>query len=243
MVDSTRTKAELLAIFADNQASGEITEQDLRDFIVTLFTPKDLITLKAGTVTEAPLKFQNGNTLTTPQEGTMEYHDGHWYLTNGSRKVIDMSTGIKVDTTTVVNDATEQVVYSYTIPANSLHNNERIFADVSGSFTNASAADDFIMRAKINGVTVHTIERIGGNATNSGWKLQMEGTIRTIGASGSFIDMIRFEDGSSIFTEALDTVSPLDTTADILYEVTVQWGAAKAGNTFSCTQGLMSFKH
>jgi len=243
MVDVTRTKAELLAIFADNQASGEITEQDLRDFIMTLYDPKDGITLPAGTISKAPIQFKDGPLLTTPQNGTIEYSEGHWWITNGSRKVIDVSEGIKLDTTTVVNDNTEQLLYSHILPANSLHASERIFSDVSGSYSNDSASDDFYITVKINGGVVHTINRVGGNVTNSGWSLQMEGTMRNIGASGSFIDIILFKDGDSMFTEALATESPLDTSTDILYEVYVQWINAKTDNTFSCTQGSMSFKH
>ena len=243
MVDLTRTKAELLNIFADGQASGEITEQDLRDFIATLFNPKDGITLPASTNVMPALRFNNGVLLTTPQDGVMEYSDGHWYITNGSRKVIDVSDGIKLDTTTVTNDNTEQLLYSYTLDANTIHLTERIYADISGSYTNDSASDDFTIRAKINGTTVHTINRIGGNVSNSGWKLQMEGTMRSIGASGSFIDMITFTDGDGVYTEALDVASPLDTSVDVVYEVFVQWDNAKVGNTFSCTQGTMSFKH
>ena len=244
MVDVTRTKAELLAIFAEAQASGSITEQDLRDLVMTIYDPKDGITLPDNTISKAAFKLGgNGSLLTTPQAGVMEYVNGHWYLTNGSRKVVDMSDGIKLDTTTVANDATEQLLYSYTINANSLHLTERIFADISGSYSNDSASDDFNIIVKINGGVVHTIGRVGGNVSNSGWKLQMEGTMRAIGASGSFIDMIRFEDGTNIFTEATAVEAAIDTTTDILYEVFVQWGAAKVGNTFSCTQGTMSFKH
>ena len=55
--------------------------------------------------------------------------------------------------------------------------------------------------------------------------------------------MIRFEDGESIVSIATDTENTIDTTTDITFEVTVQWGAAKTGNTISCTQGTISFRH
>jgi hypothetical protein len=37
VVDSVRTEAELLALFADGQAPGSITPQDVRDFIVSIY--------------------------------------------------------------------------------------------------------------------------------------------------------------------------------------------------------------
>lgn len=243
MVDTTKTKAELLNIFRDGQETGSISEQDLRDFIMTLYDPKDGTTIPAGTLTEAGLKLTEGVRLTTPQDGAFEYADGHLYFINGSRKSFDMSDGVKTDTTTVTNTITETIVFSHTIVPDALHLDERVFADVSGSYSNDSASDDFVIRAKINGVTVHTINRTGGNVTNSGWKLQMEGTIRSIGVSGSFIDLMRFEDGTNIYTEALAAPGPIDTTIATVYEVTVEWGAAKTGNTFSCTQGSVSYQH
>ena len=39
MVDTVRTQAELLTIFMDGQAANSITEQDMRDFIVS-HTPR-----------------------------------------------------------------------------------------------------------------------------------------------------------------------------------------------------------
>ena len=243
MTDTTKTKAELLQIFRDGQETGSITEQDLRDFIVTLFNLKDGLTLAPGTNVDAPLTFQVGELLEPPVPGTMEYVGDHWFLTNGSRKVIDMSDGIKLDTTTVVNDNTERLLYSYTLNGGSLHASERLFADVSGSYSNASASDNFSIYVKINGDIVHTITRSGGNVTNAGWKLGMEGTIRSLGVNGSFIDMITFNDGDSIYTEAFETLSPLNTAAEIIYEIFMQWDNAKTLNSFSCTQGTMSFKH
>lgn len=49
MVDTERTEAELLSIFADGQPAGSITPQDMRDFVVTanasyISTAVDLLT-------------------------------------------------------------------------------------------------------------------------------------------------------------------------------------------------------
>ena len=197
-----------------------------------------------GTTTQAPLNFPNATALkTTPADGDMEYMDGHWYVTNGARHVLSTCAGVKTTTTTVTNTTTETQVYAYTFAANELHADERIRFTMDGVYSNASASDDFTIRFKVGGVTVHSIARSGGNVTDAGWEAVYKGTIRTDGASGTFVDFAKFLDGTNSYAVGETTTHSIDTTGTVLFEVTVQWDAAKAGNTFSCTQGDLAFKH
>lgn len=61
MVDTVRTEAELLGIFADAQAAGSITAQDMRDFIISVktLTPPAYATLSIPTTTNASLVNNN----------------------------------------------------------------------------------------------------------------------------------------------------------------------------------------
>ena len=150
--------------------------------------------LLGGTTTRAALHFDTATALkTTPVAGDMEYKDGHWYITNGARHVISTSAGVKTSTTTVVNTVTETQIYAYTFAADELHLDEQVLFEMNGVFSNASASDDFTVRFKVGGVTVHTINRAGGNVTNQGWEAQYKGTVRSVGASGTFVDFAKWQ--------------------------------------------------
>ncbi len=206
---------------------------------------KGQIKVAVGTTLLAPINFQNATALkSSPVDGDVEYKDGHLYLTaHGSRHALNSSTGIKTSTTTVTNTIAETTFYSYVVSANELHLDERIIITCDGVFSNASASDDFIIRFKFGGITFHSITRTGGNVTNEGWEAVYKGTIRVAGASGTFVDHARYLDGSGIYASADIAEHSIDTTAGGTVELTIQWVNAKIGNTFSCTQGDLTFKH
>lgn len=173
----------------------------------------------------------------------LKYENGHLYIRNGAEHAVATSNGVKTSTTTVTNTVTETTVYSYTLAANEMVADQRIMLNASGSITNASAADDYTIKIKLNGVLVHSLARVGGNVTNVGWRLLYEGTVRTIGSSGTYVDCTILSEGSISVSAAETTTHAIDTTVSNLFEVTVTWNNAKAGNTFSCTQGMLNFYH
>ena len=199
--------------------------------------------LAVGTTSNPPLKFTNGPLTTVAEPGAIEYYDNHWWLTNGHRHVIVRSGNVKTDTTTVTDTTAERVVYTHTFQANELHDDERIVFDMTGVYSNAAASDDFTIRFKIAGDTFSVINREGGNVTDSGWKAIFEGTIRTSGVSGTFVHFTSFDDGDQQQAQADVVEHSIDTTVAVTFEVTVQWDNDKAGNTFSCTQGDLQFRH
>ena len=207
--------------------------------------PTARLHLDAGTVAvnTAPLKFTSGPLLTTPETGAIEYENGHLYVTNTMRNAIVKSNGVKTTTTTVTNTAVETTIYSFNFPANALHADERIVFDTVGAYSNATASDDFTLRFKVGGVTIATVGRTGGNVTDQGWKAIFEGTIRSIGATGKFVHWSEYNDGVTNQIDADIVEHAIDTTIANLFEVTIQWTNAKAGNTFSCTQADLQFRH
>lgn len=200
--------------------------------------------LSVGTTTQAPLNFPDATALkTTPASGDMEYKDGHLYIMNGARHVITTGAGVKDTTTTVVNTVTETTVYSYTFAANELHVDERIIFTMDGIYSNASASDDWVLKFYMGGTLQSTLSRSGGNVTNAGWEAQYKATVRSVGASGTFVDFIKLTDGTNTYASGSTTPTVIDTTDTILFEVKLTWANAKAGNTFSCTQADLSFIH
>jgi hypothetical protein len=223
--------------------TGATTDVDLGTHSLT--AQQALLGPGSATAGTAPLYFTAGTDLTTPEEGAVEFHNGHLHISPvaGVRNTITTSNGVKTTTTTVVNTTTETTVYSYTFVANEMHSDEHIEFRMTGAYSNASAADDFTIRFKVGGTTLMTVSRTGGNVTDQGWKAIYEGTIRSIGASGTLVDFAQWTDGNTNQLHGDATIHTIDTTASLTFEVTVQWAAAKAGNTFSCTQGFLTFNH
>lgn len=196
-----------------------------------------------ATANTAPMKFTSGTLLTTPEDWAVEYNDWHWYLTNWARHVITQSSWVKATTTTVTNTVTETTLYSYTFVANELHTDEKVVFDISWVVTNASASDDYTIRFKVGGTTVHTITRVWGNVTDAWWKMIYEGTVRTDWASWTFVDFASHQEWTLTYMEWEATTHSIDTTTTTLFEVTVEWDNAKAGNSISASQGHLVFHH
>lgn len=174
---------------------------------------------------------------------TVENRSGHLYVTNSARHAINTCSGVQTATSTVVNTATETAIYTYAFAANEIDLDQHIVAKISGVISNASAADDYTIRFKFNGATIHTLARVGGNVTNAGFRAIYELTARTIGASGTFVDFAQLQEASISFSSSDVATHAIDTTAINTFEITVQWAASKAGNTISCTQGNIAFYH
>ena len=173
-------------------------------------------------------------------EGIAVISDGAEWFVISKKSNAPLTVGVKTATTTVANTTTESLIYSYNFEADSFAVHEKVISQVSGSYSNSSPNDDFTVVVKMNGVIMHTLNRIGSGKTDAGWKLKVDGTIRTIGSSGTYVDISGLSDGDTTFTQALPTDVIIDTTIPIVYEIFVQWDNAAVGNTFSCTQGSMT---
>jgi len=220
----------------------------LRAYIGGNASPSALLHLAAGQATagHAPLKFTAGTLLSTPEAGTMEYQDGHFYLTDvqAARKAIALISNVVTSTTTVTNTVTETTIFTKTFAADELHGDMLISLFLTGSVTNASAVDDFTFNFKVGGSTVHTEARVGGNVTDVGWEICYQMTIRSTGAGGTFVDFARYlESGIADLANAEAGTHSVDTTGTVTLEVTITWANAKAGNTFSVTQGYLQYNH
>ena len=178
-------------------------------------------------------------TIRDQYEGLVMISDGAEWFVIAKKSNAPLTVGVKIDTTTVTNTTTETLIYSYSFTANAFAPHEIVKSAISGSFSNTSPSDDFTIMVRLNGFLMHSLPRIGGNATDVGFKVEVDGTIRTIGVTGTYVDIARLSDGN-VYTHALPTEIVIDTTVPIIYEIFVQWDAAKAANTISCTQGSIT---
>ena len=211
--------------------------------INTTTTSNAWLSIAGTTTTLAAIHFESNTLKTTPVPGDLEYYDKHWYITNGARHEITSSSGIKTTNTTVSNTVTETTIYSYVYVANELHQDQQIEVTVSGVITNASAADDYLLNIYLGGVLLHTVSRVGGNVTDEGWDLKLTSTIRNEGAGGTFVDHVRFSEGTLSYSLGEAATHALNTTISNTLEIKVQWTNAKAGNIFVCSQGILLFNH
>ena len=182
--------------------------------------------------------------LDPPEDGVIEYSDKHLYFTEGQRVSLVGSNGIKIDSSTVENSAVETVVYSHLFSANFLHADKRILASFTGTFSADSASETLTLTFRLGGGAVHSIVINPTNGVDIAWRAIHEGTIRVDGVDGKFIDFSEFsESGVAPLFAAEPLPHDVDTTQEHLYEITATWGAAKPGNSFTCTQGDLTYKH
>jgi len=173
--------------------------------------------------------------------GSIQYCEGNFYAWDDQRQAIMTSGGVLLDTVEVTNTTTETEIYSYTYAPNQLVATTKKTCVLSGEYSNASASDQFTIRFYLDGTLHETLTRTGGNLTNAGWKAQFEMTMRTDGVSGVFVHYADLLDGTRIYAKADTTENTIDTTAEIVFSVTVQWDNAKTGNIFYITQGNLRF--
>jgi hypothetical protein len=187
------------------------------------------------------LKIMPGPFMTTPETGALEY-DGHniTFTAGLQRRNFLLTTDGVISTTTATNSNLEVELFNQAISAGELDVGHTIKFSAFGFYTNASSSDDFILRVKV-GNNTHTIARVGGNVTNSPWKLEYNGTIRTAGSSGTIISHMNMLDKATTYSSTDTAAESLDTTVVGNIIVTVQWGNAKLGNVFNMTQGYLEF--
>lgn len=236
------------AVLSDHgQLDGRADDDHVQYILVSgarAFTGTCKLAAGAAAAGKAPLKFTAGPLLTVKEDGAMEFFDGHFYLTSGDRGAINNTVAVKTTTTTVVNSTTETVIHSHLFAANSFHSDQRIILSFSGSMSAAGGGESLTMRFKLDGVVIHSFVVTPKAGSDRGWRGAHEVTIRSIGVAGTHIDLSEFyESGQSPEIESQLSAHTIDTTADTLYELTAQWGAAKSGNSFSVTQADITYRH
>ena len=191
-----------------------------------------------------PLKLKEGTLTTTPEKGAMEYSDGHLLFTGESERYsLTLSNSVITSNTTVTDTIDETVIHSKVFPANTFHEDHVVKARVYGNISNDTGADDYTIRYKLGGSTLHTIVRVGGNVADKGWMAQIVFTVRSTGEAGTLIDFVEFREGTVNQSSADQVVHTIDTTVPLTLEFTVQWDAAKSTNIFTSSQGFLEFIH
>ena len=189
-----------------------------------------------------PIVISDQTLLASPVAGAIEFDNDRMYLTNvGTQRAIDRTSDVITSTTTVTNTTTETTIFTASIPANSLKAGNIIKGRIAGVLTNATAADDIIIRLKYGSTTVQTFNPAIGNVTDEPWHVEGDWTIRTVGAAGTLASHTHIDING--FDESVVSTGSIDTTASEDITVTVEWDNAKAGNTISIYTGFAEYKN
>lgn len=203
--------------------------------------PAAVLELGAGTTSYAALKMNNGSLLSTTQSGTIEFANNEFSMTHLSKRFkIVGATDKLISDVVVANTTTETTVYTSTINANEFITNDVYSVRLNGIYSQASGSgDNFTMRVKIGGTTVATITSSNGNVTNTPFDAEFVGTVRSTGVSGTIQTYFKGEFDNINKSSANTAATTIDTTASNDITVTIQWSAAKTGNTITIQQGFL----
>jgi len=182
-----------------------------------------------------PIVISDQSLLGTPVMGALEFDNDRLYITDvATQRAITRSSSIETSTTTVTDTVTETTIYTSPLPANSLKVGNHIHLNCNGIITNATAADDITINLYVGTDLIETFNPAIGNVTNADWHIELEMTVRTVGAAGTIASHGHIAiDGNDDHTSELDAV---DTTGANDITLTVIWDNAKAGNIISLYQ-------
>lgn len=200
------------------------------------------LNLGAGTTTVAPLKLTAGTNLTTPEAGALEFDWKTLFFTpTNARRSINLSADSKTTDTTVANTTTETTIYSISRPANQANVGKQVILRTMGYYSTNSASDVFTVRLKIGSTTIASFTTSGKNVANSWFDTEWVFTIRTLGASGTLIGMIKTESDTDSGISHATSTTAIDTTITNTFSITIQRWAASAWNTLTAAQGIARF--
>lgn len=196
-------------------------------------------------------------TITRAQEGTSASTKNtasktYQLVAGPTAKLVDDVVGalfVATASATLTNSTTETTllgsgVGSATIKANRVAAGTTLRLSLDGVVSSAAVTPG-TLRIKVKfGSTVildTTAQTITSSLTNMLWKVDGEITFRTAGASGTCIGQSGFESQTgalgafAVWAMTNTATTTIDTTADIVIDITAQWSSATSSNSITCT--------
>jgi len=211
----------------------------------TAISPTGNVLLPAGAaaVGRYPIKFQAGTALTTPEAGVINFVNSKFCITNvATCRTIDRSNGTLLETITVANTDVKTLLWTATMPANSLiaGNLFKFFGVGTGSNT---ANGVLTISIEVNDNEVASLSNTARNFTNDDIHIDALATQRTLnnGTNGErafHVDLCIGDDCNSA-----NGVATIDTEDTMDVKIYAKWDTANAANTFSFYQALMEYKN
>ena len=195
------------------------------------------VTLPAGVATAdgAPLFFNPGTLLTTPEAGAMEFDGTGIYLTpTNHRRFISLASDSIIATQTATTVA-PTTLWTGITNADELKPNRVYLVKGCGLVNNFNAAQTTTVTVNFGGTAIVTLPTPLVKLTNDPWDFEIYITIRTTGVAGTVSGYGRGLVSTTIVNTTTESIV-LDTTAANNITVDVAWAAAHADNWLKLTQ-------
>ena len=197
------------------------------------------LVFKAGGTTTgtAPIKLTTQSApLVTPEQGAFELVGNSLQFTQlALRRAVAMSQSVRTSSTSITNSTTESAsLIDVSHGANYLEIGKCEEIIIRGTIQQANAGGGTLqIRVKYANITIQTIVTVAGNIAATPFILEIAGTCRSTGASGTMqFDSFFRIDGLANNPDA-STLVNIDTTTAQNTTVTMQWTVASPNN--SCT--------
>lgn len=213
--------------------------------------------LPAGdtTASSAPLKFTDGATLATIEQGATEmYKSTLWFQPCATvvKQSLDGTIFSQTATVTVANTNAETTLVgagrgSVSLPANYfVLAGKTLRVTARGYFSSNNGIETLKLRVKLTDadateIVLETGDQSVGSRTDCGWEVRALLTCYSIGATGNFwgqgfATMASSATASDVLQMVKTAVvANLDTTSTMTVNVTADWNNASAANTITCT--------
>ena len=218
-----------------------------------VWVPSGTTTLNANVSfmgkTNVVLALSNGLTLagsgTLPATGTQTYVVDYRTAVNQGRYQLPVFS--QTASVTVGNTVTETTLVgagqgSVTLPANFFIVGKAIRMTMRG-VVSSTGGPNITVKVKLGATTILTTGAVAAaSATDDGFVLDALLTCRTVGATGTIFSQGSFQElivAGNIMDMANTAAATIDTTGTLAIDVTVEWGAAAAGNTITATNFIV----
>jgi hypothetical protein len=203
----------------------------------------------------APLKFTDGATLATIEQGATEmYKSTLWFQPCATvvKQSLDGTIFSQTATVTVANTNAETTLVgagrgSVSLPANYfMLAGKTLRVTARGYFSTNNGIETLKLRVKLTDadateLVLETGDQSVGSRTDCGWEVRALLTCYSVGATGNFwgqgFTTLASSATASDVLQMVKTavVANLDTTSTMAVNVTADWNNASAANTITCT--------
>jgi hypothetical protein len=140
----------------------------------------------SATASTGPLKLTSGALLGTPETGSIEFYDGRFYLTGRAlQRAIDRTGSVITASVDAVGTA-ETTLFSTTLSAGAAKVGRIYKLHCDGVIKNKASTDDVTFIFYRGATVLATVTPTGKTyAVGTGWHIDFNQTIRTVGGAGT----------------------------------------------------------
>jgi len=177
-------------VFANDNAASDktIVASTGGNVGIGVDSPTAVLHLKAGTATAntGQVKFENSTLLATPEAGSLEFNDGRFYVTGTAKQRVIDRTGDVITASVDAVGTAETTIYTATLSTGGAKVGRIYKIHCDGVIKNKASTDDVTFYFYRDATLITSVTPTGKTyAVGTGWHLDYNETIRTVGATGT----------------------------------------------------------